>query len=73
MHPAVLDLRFLIKNVIRARNAPSLCCVARSSSMICFNVHFFLQALVLVDLYSFFEDLACGKLTVPQFFQAQKY
>ncbi|TAW00155.1 hypothetical protein ELI24_18035 [Rhizobium ruizarguesonis] len=53
MHPAVLDLRFLIKNVIHARNAPSLCCAARASSVICFNVHFFLLSLVMVDFCSF--------------------
>ncbi|PDS75992.1 hypothetical protein CO667_23515 [Rhizobium sp. L43] len=60
MHPAVWDLRFLVKNVIHARNTPSSCAAAVASSMISLNVHFFLQALVIVDLCSFFGGAVCG-------------
>ncbi|NKK70801.1 hypothetical protein GFM13_10490 [Rhizobium leguminosarum bv. viciae] len=60
MHPAVLDLRFRSRNVIHTRNAPSLCCAAGASSIIFFNVHFFLLAIVMVDFYSFLEGVACG-------------
>ncbi|RFB90800.1 hypothetical protein B5K08_17845 [Rhizobium leguminosarum bv. trifolii] len=62
MHPAVLDLRFPVRNVIHARNTPSSCAAAVASSMISFSVHFFLLALSIVDLCSFLGGVACGNL-----------
>ncbi|PDS98041.1 hypothetical protein CO659_08765 [Rhizobium sp. S9] len=50
--------------VIHARSAPYLSGVAGSSSVICFNVHFFPTPLAIVDLYSFFEGFACGNPAV---------
>ncbi|NKK90634.1 hypothetical protein GFL95_04990 [Rhizobium leguminosarum bv. viciae] len=42
---------------MHTRNAPSLCCAAGASSMIFFNVHFFVMALVIVDFHSFSDAL----------------
>ncbi|RSB79767.1 hypothetical protein EFD55_12195 [Rhizobium pisi] len=63
MHPAILDLRFQLANLVHDRNAPSLCGAAGASSIIFLNVHFFVIAIVIVDFYSFLESSICGNPT----------